>query len=287
MTSARIETRKERSARLFKNLVWPRLAPLVGGTKLVSAEDDPGEFATLMDYNGVDAVAIMHGGMRFLSVRISTPWDPPTWTLRRAEQERLRKRHPGDHAPDYFVQAYVTREEELVCVASVPWLLLRQLMLGGKGEERINREDGKPFLYFDWDLLPPDTWDVARWPGLVPAVSVTGTMFDTEPWLERDRLHDYTGDRGLGPDNLRVRPGNDRYLVLKAHGVVQGVPLVNDEVMSIVQHRPVQVHPRINELLIRGDLEEVGKRLKGTRMARECRITEQGIQTLQIKEGDA
>lgn len=153
------------SAQDFKAVVWPRLAPGLGGGELIPVEtvtDSP--FARLLDMEaGIDAWQLLQtGGMRAIASRVQwglTCWE--TWTIRRrringsqTEYDKLINADLTLARPGLHIQAYLARRGgPLLGAACIRTADLIRLLLAGKhGEERVNGQDGVPFIPVHWDM---------------------------------------------------------------------------------------------------------------------------------------
>lgn len=166
---ADVERSISKSATALRDIVWPRIGPLVGGGRLVPVEDvtSPG-FARELDLlAGIDAWQIINEQrMRGLASRVqfgSTDW--ATFTVRTSlpsgQDTELQKRltwlrsTDGTLGPHLTCQAYVDNGRLVSAAIAETKHIIRIANIGvpvGLARERRN-PDGNRFVAVEWTTL--------------------------------------------------------------------------------------------------------------------------------------
>jgi len=176
------------SASDFERLVWPAIAPLVGGGRYVAVESVAhGEIAGDLDrLAGIDAYQISDDKkkMRGLASRVQPtdrPWN--TFSIRYSRRngseteyakrmQAIRERERGWLLPALTVQAYVTKDRAQLlsaCVVGTVSLfefLQEQMTHAGDCcvELKTTGSDGARFLAVKWSALRAAGIKILTWP---------------------------------------------------------------------------------------------------------------------------
>ncbi len=178
-----------RSARLFTEIVWPALGPMIGGGKYVSLESKGanGLRYILDTVAGVDGFQVQEEQklVRGIASRVQRVYETPynTFTIRYhrangADTEWIKRLRALNGAfnewliPTLTVQAYIARDNNrLLSAAAVPTKDLYGYAVKWLEKGRIDRlytwanwHDKNQFLVIPWKGLEAEGIPLKRWP---------------------------------------------------------------------------------------------------------------------------
>ena len=156
----------QRSAQQFTDVVWPNMAPLLGGGHVIPVEAVTNSLMaqTLDTLGGVDLwwvhqqqifpvasrVQYGHQSWNSFTVRYSRSSGRPT-----EYHKRLQSLRTGSIYPKLTIQAYVNNGH-LMAAAAVDTKHLIDLATQYSHQKRVNKADGATFIYVNWDQCSPD-----------------------------------------------------------------------------------------------------------------------------------
>ena len=187
----RVASDLRKSARLFVDVVWPAISPLLGGGDFVSLESEnaAGLKFSLDTLAGIDGFQVQRRDnfVRGIATRVQCVKSHDeaynTFTIRYsrangAETEWVKRvraitaEYTPLAYPELTVQAYVHRDtDELISAAIVPTRALYLYALRWQDQEARNRlftwqnwHDKNQFLVIPWSGLVDDGVPIIRWP---------------------------------------------------------------------------------------------------------------------------
>ena len=174
--NAEMQASISRSAQAFREVVWPAIAPMIGGGRLVQVETHSDkELRVLLDTRAsVDAFQDEPGGLRAMACRVQLPrpdGEPyNSFTIRKRTArgscmtERAKLVHALEHdyeRPYWHVQAYIGEwGGSLLTAAAVRTSDLVRAMSAGVGYERAVPRTQTRFDVLEWASLIASGVDV-------------------------------------------------------------------------------------------------------------------------------